>query len=129
MKSISTPSGALHPPSDGDFDPNALARLRRFGGESLVRELVRLFADDAPQRLSDACGALARNDAAGVQSRLHLLKSSAAQLGAVSLQRLCQDGESLASRGALDDAAHLMDALARELARAQQWLRSASEAA
>src|SRR5437773_1701133 len=33
------------------FDPAAVARLRKFGGDKLVREMINLFLDYVPQRV------------------------------------------------------------------------------
>ena len=78
------------------IDNRALDRLRRQGGPVLVREIVKVFLEDAPQRLRDGrAGAKAGNmDAAGRAA--HSLKSTAAALGAVELKAISARIEQLA---------------------------------
>src|SRR3954471_22075440 len=89
-------------------DNAAIARLRGFGGEKLVRGMVELFVANAPVRLADAREALDCGDAAALRAALHGLKSSAGQLGVATVYAACVAGEELASRGELTPcAAHL----------------------
>jgi len=81
------------------LDPTALESLRRFGGEKLLREMTALFLSSAPPRLATARVAAAANDAEGVRRAAHSLKSSAGQLGAMAMQQLCDQAESLAVAG------------------------------
>lgn len=83
------------------LDPDALDRLTRFGGPRLIRGMVELFVMNAPLRAAEAREALDCGDAAGLRTALHGLKSSAGQLGAVTLYQACVAGEELASRGDL----------------------------
>ena len=110
--------GDDHPPARA-----ALARLQRWGGEALVREMTGLFLADMPRRLAAWRAALAAGDGDGVARPAHAMKSSSAQLGASALERLCAATESTAARGELSGAAHLLDAMERELARFSAWLR------
>jgi HPt (histidine-containing phosphotransfer) domain-containing protein len=79
------------------IDNRALDRLRRQGGPVLVREIVKVFLEDAPQRLRDGrAGAKSGNlDAAGRAA--HSLKSTAAALGAVDLKAISARIEQLAA--------------------------------
>ena len=63
--------------------------------------MIELFVKNAPVRLAEAREALDCGDAAGVRAALHALKSSAGQLGAVTVHQACISGEELASRGEL----------------------------
>ena len=117
-----TPATAL------DTDPEALERLRRFGGAKLLSDMIALFLEALPQRLAAARSGLGRGDAHVVEHELHALKSSAAQLGALRMHRLCQDGERLARAGSLQEAPGILDALDAERARVQQWLTAATAA-
>jgi CheY-like chemotaxis protein/HPt (histidine-containing phosphotransfer) domain-containing protein len=81
-----------------DVNPQVAALRRIVGGdEKLLREVVRVFLEDSPARLSALAVALAAQDASAVALAAHGLKGSAAALGA---------------RPAMDAAAHL-EALAR----------------
>jgi HPt (histidine-containing phosphotransfer) domain-containing protein len=83
------------------LDETALERLRGFGGDKLVHGMIELFVRNAPTRAADAREALDCGDAAALRAALHALKSSAGQLGAVSVHEACVAGEELASRGEL----------------------------
>jgi len=80
-------------------EPPQVAALRRIvgGDEKLLREVVRVFLEDTPAKLSALAIALAAQDSSALAMAAHGLKGSAAALGA---------------RAATDAAAHL-EALAR----------------
>lgn len=107
---------------DAAINPNAIATLRRFGGERLARELASLFVEHAPVRLSAARAALDGGDAGGVCAALHALKSSAGQMGAVHMQTLCADGEARSRAGSLEGMGTLLDQLDAELPRVRAAL-------
>lgn len=109
-------STAIPQIAGGELDLIALERVRRFGGDTLLRELISLFAAHAPARLIAAREALTAADAVGVRRNLHALKSSGAQLGATRIQRLSQEGESSATGGHLEALPALLDAADTELA-------------
>lgn len=83
------------------LDDEALERLRGFGGNKLLRGMIELFLKNAPGKAAEAREALDCGDAAALRSALHGLKSSAGQLGAVTVHQACIAGEELASRGEL----------------------------
>ena len=83
------------------LDAAALDRLRKFGGDALLKGMVELFVENAPRRVTEAREALDCGDAAGLRAALHGLKSSAGQLGARTVFQACLTGEELASRGEL----------------------------
>jgi HPt (histidine-containing phosphotransfer) domain-containing protein len=83
------------------LDNAALERLRGFGGDKLLRGMIELFVKNAPSRAAEAREALDCGDAAALRAALHGLKSSAGQLGAVTVHHACNAGEELASRGDL----------------------------
>jgi len=109
-----------------DNDPEALERLRRFGGARLLSDMIALFLEALPQRLSAARAGAQRGDAPAVEHALHALKSSSAQLGAMRLHRLSVEGEQLAKAGTLDGVSGILDALDDECARVTSWLGSAN---
>jgi HPt (histidine-containing phosphotransfer) domain-containing protein len=108
-------------------DPAALDRLRRFGGRTLLARMIDLFLIAVPERLDAAARAGATGDAEGVERALHSLKSSSAQLGAMRMQRLSEQGEHRARTGSLDGVAQLTSALDDEFARVREWLTSARD--
>ena len=109
-------------PSLPALDPAALARLERFGGKKLLRELVILFQTAAPERVAAARRAALSGDVSGAELALHSLKSSAAQLGATRLSRLSEEGEVLTRAGTLDGVDEIIRELGAELVRVQAWL-------
>jgi len=111
-----------------DTDPEALTRLRHFGGSRLLGDMIALFLESMPRRLAAARGGLSRGESKVVEHELHALKSSAAQLGAVRMHHLSLEGEQLARAGTLDDAARILDALDAEQPRVERWLAAATTA-
>ena len=103
-------------------DPEALARLERFGGRKLVHEMIALYLKSASERLAAAARAVAANDAPGAENAFHALKSSSAQLGAARLASLCEQGEAIARARTLDSLPALLDASRRELLLVEAWL-------
>jgi two-component system, sensor histidine kinase and response regulator len=97
------------------LDQAAIARLREFGGDRLLRGMIELFVSNAPVRAAEAREALDCGDAAALRSALHGLKSSAGQLGATSVHMACSAGEELASRGELDACAPQVLRIERDL--------------
>jgi two-component system, sensor histidine kinase and response regulator len=110
-------------------DVGALERLERFGGGNLLRQMIALFLSAAPERIAAMRGAGARGDVAAAELALHSLKSSAAQLGALRMQRLSEQGERSARDGSLDGLPELTRLLDEELERVQQWLVRARDGA
>ncbi|HTL96536.1 MAG TPA: Hpt domain-containing protein [Gemmatimonadaceae bacterium] len=102
----------------------ALERLRRFGGDALLRDMIDLFLEHAPKRIAASRQALAANDLAPVRLSVHSLVSSCAQLGAEQMRRLSAEAEQAVATnpGAL---AGLLEALEREFAMVQPMLAAA----
>ncbi len=106
------------------IDSDALARLRGLGGDALLHGMIELFLRNAPGKAAEAREALDCGDAAALRSSLHALKSSAGQLGAVSIHQACVAGEELASRGDLADCAPHVARIEADLPRACRQLES-----
>lgn len=85
--------------SDATLDRAALERLRRLGGERLLREMVQLFLQLGPERMASATS----GSLEAAERACHSLKSSAGNLGAHALQ---------AAAGGAEDAAAARDASA-----------------
>jgi HPt (histidine-containing phosphotransfer) domain-containing protein len=107
---------------DAVGDVNALKRLERFGGPTLRAEITSLFLQEAPSRLASARAALADGNVEGVRSVGHMLKSSAGQMGALGMQKLC---ERLEDPELSLDLSRLLTELDDELARYTVWLETA----
>ena len=108
-------------------DSSALDRLKKFGGDKLLGDMIALFLATAPERIDAARAAGARGDVDGAERALHSLRSSAAQLGALHLQRLSEQGERRARAGSLDGLTQLAAGLEQELARVRAWLIKARD--
>jgi len=106
------------------IDQQALARLRRFGGDKLLGDMIELFAQHGPERVSAARAGFETADSAVVKAALHALKSSAGQLGALTVQELCAAGEMRATNGDLSDMSAILVRLDEELRRALTALAS-----
>jgi HPt (histidine-containing phosphotransfer) domain-containing protein len=107
------------------LDPSALDRLKRFGGAKLLGEMIALFLTAAPQRIGAARAATEAGDAPATELAMHSLKSSSAQLGAMRMQRLCEQGEQLARAGNLLIVGFLVQDLEDEFVRVTEWLERA----
>lgn len=119
-----TEAPSLHQgtPSLPALDVTALTRLERFGGKKLLREMIKLFQAAAPERIAAARSAVGSGNVAAAELALHSLKSSSAQLGAMRLSRLSEEGEILTRAGTLDGVDGIVSELEDELGRVQEWL-------
>ena len=104
---------------DAVGDVNALKRLERFGGPKLRVEITALFLLEAPSRIASARAALAGGDIEGVRSVGHMLKSSSGQIGALGMQKIC---EQLENPELAQDLSRMLTDLDDELARYTAWL-------
>ena len=103
-------------------DPDALARLERFGGFKLLDEMIALFRENARDRLAAAAAGLGAGDTMAIENAMHSLKSSSAQLGALRLSRLCEQAEVIARGGTPTGIATLLEQCGEELASVEVWL-------
>ena len=84
---------------DGVIDPQAQARLQEWGGPKLLSQMVRLFLENAPVRIEQVRKGLAEGSLKDAERGVHSLKSSAANVGAVQVNKLAAHMESLAAGG------------------------------
>ena len=73
------------------LDSNVLQSLKELGGDDdpgLFLELIDLFLQDAPQRMQEIEQGLADGDIRRLERAAHTLKSSSANIGALSLSAL-----------------------------------------
>ena len=106
------------------IDQEALARLRRFGGDKLLGDMIELFAQHGPERVVAARAGFETADSVVVKAALHALKSSAGQLGALAVQELCAAGEMRAAKGDLSEMSLILVRLEEEVQRALAALAS-----
>jgi HPt (histidine-containing phosphotransfer) domain-containing protein len=97
-----------HPPAPDleILDMRVIESLKELGGDDdpgLVLELIGMFLEDAPGRMSDIQASLARGDIASLERAAHTLKSSSANIGAARLSAYCRSMEELARKQQLDN--------------------------
>ncbi|WP_300443347.1 response regulator [Zoogloea sp.] len=103
------------------IDRQVLTQYRELDPSSasgLVTRLMRVYLDSSRALLGRAEAALAAGDAAALQHAAHPLKSSSANVGALTLAELCRQLEALGKEARLDEAQALFDAVRQEHQRA-----------
>lgn len=80
-------------------DAEALGRLRRMGGPTLVKRMIGLFLESMPRRVALAIASARNGDWGEVERAGHSLKSSAAYLGLRDVSDRAAAVELLASQG------------------------------
>ena len=106
------------------IDPLALDRLREWGGDKLLGQMVKLFLENAEVRMEQIRGGVRDTDANLSEQGSHSLKSSAANVGAESVRRISAEIEDASSRGDSAAVAQLLP----ELETAYSQARAALEA-
>ncbi len=74
-------------------DPAALVRLKEWGGDSLVDQLIELFVATMPERLAAVRGALSGGELEVGARGAHSLRSTSKNLGAERLSELAAEVE------------------------------------
>lgn len=105
------------------IDAAAIRRLQEWGGDKLVREMIRLYLENAAARLDQIDeGLVEGGDLEHAGRAAHSLKSSALNVGAGRVSRLAAEMERHALGGERDETAALRPSLARELDEARTAL-------
>lgn len=89
------------------------------GEPDLIVELIELYAEDTPRRVTAIRGALARRDRAALQRAAHGLKGSSASLGARRVAALCDELEALSGEDVAREGGALFTRLEQEVERAR----------
>ncbi|HSM61891.1 MAG TPA: Hpt domain-containing protein [Longimicrobiales bacterium] len=79
------------------LDPTALDRLREWGGDKLLGQMIRLFLDNSPTRMDQIRAAVNGGEIRDAERAAHSLKSTAANLGAEELRALAAELEAVAA--------------------------------
>lgn len=116
-------------PENDVIRQGALDRLREWGGEKLLLQMIRLFLENAEKRLTQIEAGFAGNDIEGVERGAHSLKSSAGNVGAVTVSRLAQQMEDHATAGKMESARALHSDLVSGFEEASAHLRRIQEEA
>jgi two-component system sensor histidine kinase/response regulator len=96
---------------------DALRALRRPGRPDVVEKILSAFLVSSAELLATMHEAVSRDDAEVVHRAAHSLKSSSANVGALSLSAACRELEALARAKTLTNAPALLDQITAELAR------------
>jgi signal transduction histidine kinase/CheY-like chemotaxis protein len=130
--SESVPADAEVKLENAVLDRQALGRIRalhRPGGPNLLAKVLGLYSSSS-LALTDAIRtATMSNDAESIRQAAHALKSSSANVGAMTFADLCKDVEVAAAEGKLDQARVLVEGLLAEHKRVLQALDAQNIAA
>jgi HPt (histidine-containing phosphotransfer) domain-containing protein len=93
------------------IDTDAFERFRaleRRGAKGFLSRMINIYLEDSPQSLQDIKKAIEHGSADTVRRAAHKLKSSSADLGAVSLSALCAELEAATPVNCTRDATSLL---------------------
>ena len=93
------------------IDPQALERLREWGGEKLAAQMIRLFLKNSGTRMDQIRAGVKQNDPSESERGAHSLKSSAANIGAEALRTLATRIEGAALNEDLEKMQELLPQL------------------
>jgi HPt (histidine-containing phosphotransfer) domain-containing protein len=107
------------------IDPQAIENLRALdpGNDEFLREIVGIFLDDTPRRITELEESLAAKDTAKFTRAAHSIKGSSANLGAMALRALAENLEHESRKTGLEGVGPQVAALKTEFGRAQTELR------
>jgi HPt (histidine-containing phosphotransfer) domain-containing protein len=83
-------------PTDDPLDPAAFERLRRLGGDNLLVQMIDIFLDFVPKKITQTLDGQKTNHLPGIEQGAHAIKSSAGHVGARRLHDLATEIERLA---------------------------------
>ena len=89
---------AAHPqfrPAAPPLDADVLLRLSTLGGEEFLAEIAESFQSEARASLAELRIATARDDVAAFRDRSHAIRSSATNIGAQPLAKICLPFETI----------------------------------
>ena len=109
------------------IDPQALDRLKEWGGEKLMTQMVRLFLDNSSTRMDQIRAGVRERDVAEAEKGSHSLKSSAANVGVLEVRRLAADIEAASVSGDIDAVEALLPEIEDAYAKARVALGSLVE--
>ncbi|MGH9341598.1 MAG: Hpt domain-containing protein [Acidobacteriota bacterium] len=90
------------------IDPEALERLRRLGGDELLRKVIDAWLAYVPERVRSARNGLEGEQLRTVERAAHSIKSSAGTVGALEVHNLASRIEELASGNRGDNLSSLL---------------------
>jgi len=106
------------------IDRDALERLRDWGGEKLVGQMLRLFLENSLVRMEQIRTGVTEKELDKAEMGAHSLKSSAANVGAAEVRRIAAEMETKA----IDDNLEALQGLLPQIEDAYQAARAELEA-
>jgi HPt (histidine-containing phosphotransfer) domain-containing protein len=113
-------------PSPAVIDPEAISNLRALNpddGDEFLREIIGIFLEDTPKRVTELDDSLAAGDAGKFARAAHSIKGSSGNIGALALREVAGQLEHRAQTDGLGDVTSLVANLKAEFARAQTELK------
>ena len=88
-------------PESSAIDQQVLENLREYDDEDdpFVNTLIQDYLADTPQKITQIQTAIKTQDIQGLKEASHTLKSSSAQLGALTFSQLCKELEYMGRAG------------------------------
>ena len=80
------------------IDQSAIERLKEWGGAELPRKMIDIFLSNSPERMEQIRDGISTETPRKAETGAHSLKSSAGNVGAIRLQSLAEEAESLAEK-------------------------------
>jgi HPt (histidine-containing phosphotransfer) domain-containing protein len=108
------------------LDPAVLAALRQLnipGEPDVLTEVLKLFLEEVPPRMTRLRNAWSSGNIEEMQRAAHSLKGSAGNIGAQSMFDVCRQLDGLGRAGSLESASTLVDALDVEFDKVQAEIR------
>lgn len=104
------------------LDPEAIDRLRDWGGERLLGQMIRLFLENSAERMDQIRSGKNGTDLDEAGRGAHSLKSSAANVGAQRVREVAAEMERLCTDGRRDEFLALVPTLEEAYASARDAL-------
>lgn len=104
------------------FNPAAIERLCKLGGQKFALEMIGLFGSYGGQKITEARQAQQGGNLAGLAAAAHPLKSSAGNVGAIRVQELAARVEQSAGAQEAGLASTALDELEAAFAEAMAFL-------
>ena len=127
LKTVPAPGAPLPGPApQSEFDQRTLEQVAaEFGenGQEILKELIGIFLEEAPQDMQKLRQAMTDNDPEQLRMAAHSLKGSSIHLGAAAFSQTCKEIEMAARQGELSTAPGLVQQAEKEFQALQGSLR------
>ena len=108
------------------LDPQVLNSLREFAGakaQTIITQIIEQYLEDSPEKLQAIEAAATEQDAEALRKAAHSLRSSSANLGAITVAELCKTVENIARSGTTEGTSQTIKQLKTEYARLEVALQ------